>query len=529
MNLSEYWTELESVRADAEVQTVFEVFAHNRVAPFLPIVDPQGTPVGVIREQDIKEYAYGRFGRELVKREPLQRFIRPSLILPHTINRDDLLAAAASNPNPDGLVLTQDGRYRAVMFNSVILRLFEANRVETQVRLVQAQKMEAIGTLAGGIAHDLNNILMPIIGYAQLLREMMDAHEPVDVEMLDQILVSGKRAKETVSRILAFSRQQKTEQRVVVLSDLVKEVLRLIGGSLPATIDTELCLATDTDTVFANPAELHQVIMNLCTNAYHAMRGKGGHLQVSLSEHHGPLLGWTLHQGPLPASMLRLTVQDTGSGIPAENLSKIFEPFFTTKKQGEGTGMGLAIVHGVVKRCKGAISVESTVGQGTAFHVYLPLHTAAIAASGTNRRSETMADVGALAAAGQQRVRVLYVDDEFSVARLAERYLARHGLDVRTENDSAKALIMLQTRMDEFDVLVTDQTMPAVSGLELAQQVLHLKPGFPIIMCTGYSETVSPEMAAATGIRGYLNKPVDYAEMAALIRVCTSSGAPEHI
>ena len=519
-HLSEYWTELESVRADAEVQTVFEVFAHNRIAPFLPIVDRHGTPVGVIREQDLKEYAYGRFGRELVKRQPLEHFVRPSLVLPHNISRDDLLAAVASNPNPDGLILTQDGIYRAVMFNSVVLRLFEANRVETQVRLAQAQKMEAIGTLAGGIAHDLNNILMPIIGYAQLLREMIDAHEPLDAEMLDQILVSGMRAKETVGRILAFSRQQKTEQRVVSLSDLVKEVLRLIGGSLPATIDTELCLTTGTDSVFANPAELHQVLMNLCTNAYHAMRDKGGHLQVSLSEHGGPLLGWTLHQGPLPASMVRLTVRDTGIGIPTEIMPKIFEPFFTTKKQGEGTGMGLAIVHGVVTRCKGAISIESTVGQGTAFHIYLPLHDASSTSSGIGRREEMVADAGAPALCDRHRVRVLYVDDEFSVARLAERFLARHGFDVQTENDSVKALAMLRTHLDDFDVLVTDQTMPAVSGMELAQQVLHLRPEFPIIMCTGYSETVSPEMAAATGIRGYLIKPVDYAEMAALIRDC---------
>ena len=311
----------------------------------------------------------------------------------------------------------------------------------------------------------------------------------------------------------------------MVLSDLVKEVLRLIGGSLPTTIETELCLATTADSVFANPAELHQVLMNLCTNAYHAMREKGGCLQVSLSEHCGPLLGWTLHQGPLSAPLVRLTVRDTGTGIPTEILPKIFEPFFTTKKQGEGTGMGLAIVHGVVKRCKGAISIESALGRGTSFHVYLPLHSASSNASGATGTTESAAAASLAASSGHHRVRVLYVDDEFSVARLAERYLARHGLDVKIENDSVKALAMLQTRVDDFDVLVTDQTMPSVSGMELAQQVLLLRPGFPVIMCTGYSETVSPEMAASAGIRGYLSKPVDYAEMAALIRACACNGS----
>ena len=518
MSLSAYWTELESVPVSAEMQEVFEVFARNPVAPFLPVVDHLNFPVGVVHEHDLKEYAYARFGRELVKREPLHHFVRPTLVLPHAVSRDDLLGLVASNPNPEGLVLTNNGVYAAVLFNNVILRLFEANRVETQVRLVQAQKMEAIGTLAGGIAHDLNNLLTPILGYARLLREMVDDGEPIDPEMLDHILVSGMRAKETVGRILAFSRHQKTEQRVLALTDMIKEVLRLIGGSLPATIDTELCLATSDDAVFANPTELQQVIMNLCTNAYHAMREKGGQLQVSLADHQGPLFGWSLHQGPLPASMVRLTVRDTGRGIPEDILPKIFEPFFTTKKQGEGTGMGLAIVHGVVTRAKGAVSVESRVGEGTAFHVYLPRHIRVPAVPTEGVGAELSPALSVKMQAGRRRMRVLYVDDEFQVARLAQRYLSRHGLDVETENDSAKALSILQDRLGDFDVLVTDQTMPSVSGLELARQALVLKPGFPVILCTGYSELVSPEVAKAAGIRGYLNKPPDYAKMAELIR-----------
>jgi nitrogen-specific signal transduction histidine kinase/ActR/RegA family two-component response regulator len=404
-----------------------------------------------------------------------------------------------------------------VLLNPVILRLFDANRVETQVRLVQAQKMEAIGTLAGGIAHDLNNILTPIIGYTRLMREMMAAGEPLDPEMLDQVLVSGIRAQETVARILAFSRHQKTEQRVVSLSEMVKEVVKLIGGSLPATIDTELCLEAADDAVFANPVELHQVIMNLCTNSYHAMRDKGGHLQLSLADHHGPLLGWSLHHKPLTDSMLRLTVRDTGDGIPSEILPKIFEPFFTTKKQGEGTGMGLAIVHGVVSRCRGAVSIETTMGQGTAFHIYLPRHVCSPALNG---RSEIPFAMDVTPESGQRRMRVLYVDDEFPVTRLAQRYLSRFGLDVETENDSVKALSTLRTRMGDFDVLVTDQTMPSITGLELAQKALKLNPRFPVIMCTGFSETVSPEMAKIAGICGYMHKPTDYAKMAAIIRSC---------
>lgn len=516
MTLSDHWTRLEPVPATAEMHTVFDAFARNRMSPFLPVVDRRSVPIGVVHENDLKPYAYGRFGRDLVKREALARFIKPSAILEHTVSRDELLNASASNPNPDGLLLTKDGAYLAVLLNSALLRLFDANRVETQVRLAQAQKMEAIGTLAGGIAHDLNNLLTPILGNAQLLREMVDAGDPLDKGVLDDIVVSGMRAKETVGRILAFSRQQKTEQKAVALSAMIRDVLRLMGGSLPATIATEMCLETADDKVFANPAELQQVIMNLCTNAYHAMRPAGGHLQVVLADHSGPLLGWSLYQGQLPDSLVRLTVRDTGSGIPHDILPKIFDPFFTTKKQGEGTGMGLAIVHGVVTRCKGAVSVESEVGQGTAFHIYLPRHVGAVAAESTAR----VPAAASAAAAGQPRVRVLYVDDEFQVARLAQRFLSRYGLDVEVEVDSCKALTTLQDRLRDFDVLVTDQTMPRLSGLELAGRVRDLKADFPIIMCTGFSEVLSPEIAKAAGIREYLSKPPDYAMMANTIRAC---------
>jgi len=206
---------------------------------------------------------------------------------------------------------------------------------------------------------------------------------------------------------------------------MIKEVIRLIGNSLPATIDVEICVTAKSDGVFINPVEIHQVIMNLCTNAYHAMREKGGHLQMSLSDHHGPLLGWSLHPGPLPQPLLRLTVRDTGTGIPDELLPKIFDPFFTTKKQGEGTGMGLAIVHDVVTRCKGCVSVETTEGRGTAFHVYLPRHSDVLGPAGLEVLHGKTVVESVRTSSLQSRVRVLYVDDEFQVARLAQRFLSR--------------------------------------------------------------------------------------------------------
>ena len=228
-----------------------------------------------------------------------------------------------------------------------------------------------------------------------------------------------------------------------------------------------------------------------------------------------------MHRGLLPAQMVRLTVRDTGIGIPPEIIPKIFDPFFTTKKQAEGTGLGLAIVHGVLGRCKGAISIETVEGLGTAFHVYLPLYGGSEEVPVENRRN--VSDGQELS--DRRRVRVFYVDDEFQVARLAQRYLSRLGLEVETEIDSSKALVTLRNRMGDFDVMVTDQTMPSVSGLELARQALLQNPTFPIILCTGYSEGVSQEMAKAAGIREYMSKPTDYSKMAEVIRACFQGGA----
>jgi signal transduction histidine kinase/CheY-like chemotaxis protein len=517
MRLNERWTEIQAVPVHTDMPTVFDILRHNKTWPFLPVVDGDGRPVGVVREHDLKDYAYSRYGRELISRQRLDRFLSETLVLPQTVARDELLAAVGSNPNPDGIVMTAGGVYRACLLTSELLNIFEDQRVDAQVRLAQAQKMEAIGTLAGGIAHDLNNILTPILGYAELMRDFLARGRPVDEEMVQQVLVSSIRARDTVGRILAFSRHQKAEQQAVSLGEMVREVIRLISPSLPSTIDVEVCLEAAADEVFINPVELQQVVMNLCNNAYQAMRERAGHLQVSLVEHHGPLLGWSMHQGPLPESLLRLTVRDTGTGIGQADLPRIFDPFFTTKKQNEGTGLGLAIVHGVVARAKGCVSVETELGRGSAFHVYLPRCRPVAPCDAHVRGADETA-----AAAGRPEVRVLFVDDEYPVTRLAQRFLSQYGIAVETQNDSGAALACLQERIGEFDVLVTDQTMPSITGLELARHALALNPELPILLCTGYGELVSPEAARSAGCRGYMNKPPDFRQMAAVIHEWTT-------
>lgn len=518
MNMKDIWTEIEAVAITSSMDDVFARFRNHPEWPFLPVVDEEQRVLGVVREYDLKGHAYARFGRDLLKRQPLRDFLQPALVLPLTVTEAELLNASARNPNPDGIVLTDGGKYRAALLNQTVLRLFEQQHLETEVRLVQAQKMEAIGTLAGGIAHDLNNILTPILGYAELINLLQSTGQPIEQDVIDQIVVSAMRAKEIVKQILAFSRHQKTERCPTCLARVIKESLSLVRSTLPATIDVEMRLNIEESMIMANPDELHRVILNLCTNAYHAMRERGGRLQITLDCHQGPVLGWSLHNELLPGDYLRLSIADTGSGIETEMLPRIFEPFFTTKKQGEGTGLGLPIVHGIVSRCKGVVSVESVVGQGSTFHVYLPVLADKVGGSlvcppGTKAAGEH----GAPRVAGPMP-RILFVDDEFAVTRLASKILPKYGICVVTEHDSVKALAMFRQHASDFDLLVTDQTMPGLTGVDLTREVLLIRPGLPVILCTGYSETVSPEQAREVGVCEYVLKPPDFQKMAASIQ-----------
>jgi signal transduction histidine kinase len=276
MTIADIWTEIEAVPITASMHAVFEQFCAHRDWPFLPVVDAQQHVVGVVREYDLKGHAYAQFGRDLVKRYAVRDFLKPALVLSVKISEKELLDASAKQPNPDGIVLTDGGKYRAVLLNGAVLRLFEQQHLDNEVRLAQAQKMEAIGTLAGGIAHDLNNILTPILGYAEFMSDLLKQGEPIEQDMMDQIVVSARRARDTVKQILAFSRHQNSERCPLRLGALVKETIPLIRSLLPATIDIEMRLQDDEDTVMANPDELHRVVLNLCTNANHARPHRRG-------------------------------------------------------------------------------------------------------------------------------------------------------------------------------------------------------------------------------------------------------------
>ncbi len=382
-------------------------------------------------------------------------------------------------------------------------------RMDLETKLRQSQKMEAIGTLAGGIAHDFNNILTPILGYAELMRQTLPpaTHEYHDL----QIIIDGTyRAKDLVSQILLFSRQSEQEKKPVDVVLIAKQVIKLMKSSLPANIEIQQFLTPQRSMVMADQTQIYQVIMNLCTNAYQAMQEHGGVLCVALTPVDLVLGEIKDKKSELsPGSYLKIEVSDTGQGIDPTNLDKIFEPYFTTKAIGHGTGLGLAVVHGIVKSYGGMITVYSEPNKGASFHVYLPL----IHSSGDI--SEGMAVVCPMPTGNE---RILAVDDREEIANYERELLTLLGYQVTSFTSSVAALEVFLAHPDDFDLVITDMSMPKMTGADLAQRILALRKTIPILLCTGFSELINQEKAKSIGIKGYIMKPIISRQFAQVIR-----------
>lgn len=373
-------------------------------------------------------------------------------------------------------------------------------------RLFEAEKMRAIGTLAGGIAHDFNNILFIISGCAELARD--EAGEgTLLADHLSQIILAGERAKALVQQILTFSRQTGHAETVLSPGPIVKEVCKFLRCSLPSAIRIKTRIAEDMRPILVDPTHIHQILMNLCTNAAHAMGEHGGELSIELDETN--LDGADLQGRPdtAPGTYARLKVKDTGHGIPKELVDRIFEPYFTTKAAGEGTGLGLSVVHGIVRANRGSIKVESVHGQGSTFRVCFPT---------TAPTTETEPLPAGEAAQGNERI--LLVDDEPAVARMLSKLLETLGYEVESKTSSADALDVFRADPNAFDLVVTDMTMPRINGLGLARELRCVRPEIPIILCTGFSEFVDEDQALACGIQALLMKPVLRPQMAEAVR-----------
>ena len=379
------------------------------------------------------------------------------------------------------------------------------SRKKLEEQLQQAQKMEAIGTLAGGIAHDFNNILGAIMGYTEMLA--WDIPDSDDLKRkVQQILKASDRAKELVQQILSFSRQHDQERKPVQVHPIIKEALKLLKASLPSTIEIRQQFKAGNSTVLANPTQIHQVLMNLCTNAAHAMRETGGVLTVNIyAEEIGEDLA---RQHDLAAGRyLVLAVGDTGHGMSVTTLERIFDPYFTTKKKGEGTGLGLSVIHGIMRAHDGTVSAESEVGKGSTFRVFFPI---------TEDREDQKRQPAKPLPTGRERI--LFVDDESVLVEIAGQMLKHLGYRAECVTDSVEALRLFTKSPEDFDLVITDMTMPQMTGDVLAREILKVKPGMPIIMATGFSELMTEEKAKRAGIHDFLMKPLVVRELAGTIR-----------
>ncbi len=395
---------------------------------------------------------------------------------------------------------------RGIAIDITAQKAFQAEKEKLERQIRQTMKMETIGTLAGGIAHDFNNILAAIIGYADLAKDSIPKEDQNSYN-IEQILNAGNRARDLVKQILTFSRQTEQEKHPLRLELLLKETVRFLRASLPATISIKTKIAVKNDLIFGDSTQLHQVLMNLCTNSSHAMRKKGGQIHILLTEE-GPNAPDLADESGAPSGKyLKLQVKDTGSGIPSEVLDRIFDPFFTTKKREEGTGLGLSAVHGIIKDHQGFISVASQPSEGTTFDIFLPMHLGVMEAPTNN---------SALPLGGSERL--LFVDDEEMIVEMSEKQFKKLGYDVVATTGSLEAIELFQKDPDRFDIIITDLTMPNLTGLELASRALQIRPGIPIILCTGFGDQTSREKAMALGIVDIILKPPLTKDIARAVR-----------
>ena len=418
----------------------------------------------------------------------------------------------------------KDGRTITALMSAVLIRLndrphiltitrdiselksAQQEREQLKTQLIQAQKMEAIGTLAGGIAHDFNNILGAIIGYAEmaLYDTRLDSMEHYNI---DQVLKAGHRAKDLVKQILAFSRKSEQNKQIISLTPIVKEALNLLRASLPTTIEIKQHIESNLDAIFADPTQIHQVMMNLCTNASHAMADTAGILSVSLQNVDLTAKSAALYPDLSAGLYVKLSISDNGHGLDAATLERIFDPYFTTKAQDKGTGMGLAVVHGIVKGHGGSIQVDSTPGEGSRFEILFPI-----------MEKQTVSETEELKALPTGRECILLVDDEDSLIDLGKNMLMKLGYQVKTWTRPIEALDAFRADPQSFDLVISDMTMPNMTGDILATELRQIRTDIPIIICTGYSERINEQRAEELSIQGLIMKPFTIGKLAKTVR-----------
>ena len=393
--------------------------------------------------------------------------------------------------------------------------LLREEKEKLEALLRRTQKNEAISALTGGIAHDFNNILTAILGYTEIAMGRTQQGTPMHTN-LEEVLKAGYRARDLVKQLLTFSRQTDQDKKPLQISLVVKEALKMLRAALPTTIEIRQDIKNGSGKVMADPTQIHQMLVNLCTNAARSMHEKGGILEVIQSDIELDSHFTDQHQGLKPGPYVKLTVSDTGHGISRSTIQKIIDPDFTSKAGEKGSGIGLTVVHGIVKTHGGTLTVYSEHNRGTTFNIFLPRIV-----------EEGSQDIDLSTSLPRGNERVLFVDDEHVLADLGEHMLKPLGYTVTTKTNSIEALEIFKAQPQSFDLVVTDMTMPCMTGLELAGKLLQIRADIPIILCSGFSEMATPDKARATGIREFVMKPVDLSEMAKIVRRVLDKKAPD--
>jgi len=504
-------------RKRAEAQEQMLSVAIEQAGEMIVITDPEGTiqyvnPAFARITGYHRDEVLGQNPRILKSGKQDEVFYRN---LWETISSGKTWHGRMVNKCKNGTLYTEESTISPVrnasgtVINYVAVKRDMSEYLQLESQLRQAQKMEAIGTLAGGIAHDFNNILGAIIGMSELA--LLEVKEGSSLHRhISQILKASDRAKNLVKQILAFSRQRKNEDIVLSIKPVIKEALKLLKSSFPANIEIKPYIETDPGLIKGDPTQIHQVLMNLCSNAEHAMRETGGILEVRLERLElepgaNELKGNPkLHKGPYVC----LSVRDTGYGIPPELMGRIFDPYFTTKGVGEGTGLGLAVVQGIVDKHKGTLTVESKPGKGAVFRVFFP-------AIEGEREKISKKEQEKLPTGSE---RILFIDDEEALAEVGKGILEYLGYEVTVRTSSLEALELFKAKPEHFDMVITDMTMPNMTGAELSQELMKIRPNIPIILCTGFSHIISEEKAREIGIRAFVMKPLITKDLAETVR-----------